>query len=86
MSSTEKDNLITINVNKIKNEAKELFDLVDKGQKEGLQTKFNNFSLAYPVLFTNIVEKKMTIDEVNVLLDTFNIAQNHFIDNFNKDS
>jgi len=86
MASGESENLKQINICKIKKEAKEIYDLVKKGKVKDLHTKYSNFSLAYPFLFTNIIEKKMSIEEVNVLLDTFNIAQNHFIDNFNKEN
>jgi hypothetical protein len=86
MSSEESVNLKQININKIKKEAKEIFDLVEKGKINGIHNKYSNFSLAYPLLFTNIIEKKMSIEEVNILLDTFNIAQNHFIDNYNKEN
>jgi hypothetical protein len=86
MESNENENLKIINISKIKKEAREIFDLVEKGKKKGLHEKYSEFSLAYPVLFTNIIEKKMSIEEVDILLDTFNIAQNHFIDNFNKEN
>jgi hypothetical protein len=86
MSSSESENLKVINISKIKKEAKELADLVEQGKTKDLHLKFSNFSLAYPLLFTNIIEKKMSSEEVDILLDTFNRAQNHFIDNFNKEN
>lgn len=80
------DGLIRINIAKIKQEAKEISKQVEKGIITGLKEKYSDFSSTYPVLFKNMIEKKMTFEEVDILLDTFDRAQNHFIDNFNKDS
>jgi hypothetical protein len=80
------DGLIRINIAKIRQEAKEISKQVEKGKITGLNEKYSNFSSAYPLLFTNMIEKKMTFEQVDILLDTFDRAQNHFIDNFNKDS
>jgi hypothetical protein len=80
------EGLIRINIAKIKQEAKEISKQVEKGIITGLNEKYSNFSSTYPVLFKNMIEKKMTFEEVDILLDTFDRAQNHFIDNFNKDS
>jgi hypothetical protein len=82
--STER--LKHINIVKIKQEAKEISKQVEKGKITGLNEKYSNFSNAYPVLFKNMIEKKMTFEEVDILLDTFDRAQNHFIDNFNENS
>jgi hypothetical protein len=80
------EGLIRINIAKIKQEAKEISKQVEKGIITVLNEKYSNFSSTYPVLFKNMIEKKMTFEEVDILLDTFDRAQNHFIDNFNKDS
>ena len=80
------DGLIRINIAKIKQEAKEISKQVEKGKITGLKEKYTDFSSTYPVLFKNMIEKKMTFEEVDILLDTFDRVQNHFIDNFNKDS
>ena len=81
MSNTE-NNLIRINTQKIKDEAKSISEAVENGTIDGLEEKYNSFLLAYPVLFKNLIEKKMSFEEVDVLLDAFDRAQNHFIDNF----
>jgi hypothetical protein len=80
---TDTDNtLIRINVTKIREEAKLISKAVEKGNLTGLEDKYNCFYLAYPILFKNLIEKKMCFEEVDVLLDAFDRAQNHFIDNF----
>jgi hypothetical protein len=81
MADTD-NNLIRINITKIREEAKLISKAVEKGNLIGLEQKFNCFYLAYPILFKNLIEKKMSFEEVDVLLDAFDRAQNHFIDNF----
>ena len=80
--SDSKNNLIRIDIPKIRKEAKSISKSVEKGDLNGLEDKYNCFFLAYPILFKNLVEKKMSFEEVDVLLDAFDRAQNHFIDNF----
>ena len=77
-----KSDLLRIDVPKIKQEAKKIAEQIEKGNALGLHDKYDSFYKAYPVLFKNLIEKKMTIEEVIVLLDTFDRAQNHFIDNY----
>ena len=80
---TDTDNtLIRIDITKIRDEAKLISKAVEKGNINGLEDKYNCFYLAYPILFKNLIEKKMSFEEVDVLLDAFDRAQNHFIDNF----
>lgn len=82
--SESSNGLKQINIAKIKEEAKEISIWIESGVRNGLSEKYSNFSRAYPVLFKNLVENKMSYEEIEVLLDTFDRAQNHFIDNFNK--
>jgi hypothetical protein len=76
------NNLIRIDIPKIRHEAKLISKQVEKGNISGLEDKYSCFYLAYPILFKNLIEKKMSFEEVDVLLDAFDRAQNHFIDNF----
>ena len=84
MSNTT-NNLIRINIQQIKDEAKSISEAVENGNIDGLEEKYHSFLLAYPILFKNLIDKKMSFEEVDVLLDAFNRAQNHFIDNFKND-
>jgi hypothetical protein len=81
MDDTE-NNLIRIDIPKIRKEAKLISKKVEKGNLDGLEDKYNCFYRTYPILFKNLIEKKMSFEEVDVLLDAFDRAQNHFIDNF----
>ena len=69
--------IYNVDVEKIKNDAKEISESVDT--KDNLIKKYDQFYKLYPILFDNIYHKKMSYEEVSVLLDTFNIAQKHYI-------
>ena len=75
------DGLMRIDVDTIKREAREISTYVEKGKIGGLTKKYQKFHDNFPILFKNIVEKTMSIEEVEVLLDTFNRAQEHLIQN-----
>jgi hypothetical protein len=77
-----KNEVMRINIPLITTEAKKIAEQVEKGNILGLHETYSSFYKAYPILFKNLVEKTMTIEEVIVLLDTFNRAQNHFINNY----
>jgi hypothetical protein len=66
-----------VDVEKIKKDAKEISESSDS--KHNLIKKYDQFFELYPTLFDNIFDKKMSYEEVAVLLDTFNIAQKHYI-------
>ena len=69
-----------ININKIRNEADEISKLIDKNNYDinKLKTQYNSFFLAYPILFNNLVDKKLSLEELNILLTTLDNAQEHF--------
>jgi len=69
-----------INITKIRNEANEIGNLIDKPNYniDELKNKFNSFYNAYPILFNNLVDKKMSLEELNILLNTLDNAQDHF--------
>ncbi len=69
-----------ININKIRNEADEISKLIDKKNYDinKLKTQYNSFFLAYPILFNNLVDKKLSLEELNILLTTLENAQEHF--------
>ena len=69
--------IYNVDVEKIKNDAKEISESTDS--KENLIKKYEQFYKLYPILFDNIFSKKMSYEEVAVLLETFNIAQKHYI-------
>jgi hypothetical protein len=69
--------IFSVDVEKIKKDAKEISNSNDT--KQNLINKYDQFYQLYPILFENIYTKKMTYEEVSVLLDTFNIAQKHYI-------
>ena len=69
--------IYNVDVEKIKNDAKGISESADT--KDNLIKKYDQFYKLYPILFDNIYNKKMSYEEVSVLLDTFNIAQKHYI-------
>jgi hypothetical protein len=69
--------IYNVDVEKIKKDAKEISESTDT--KDSLIRKYEQFYQLYPILFDNIYHKKMSYEEVSVLLDTFNIAQKHYI-------
>ena len=69
--------IYNVDVEKIKNDAKEISESTES--KENLIKKYEQFYKLYPILFDNIFSKKMSYEEVAVLLETFNIAQKNYI-------
>lgn len=69
-----------ININKIRNEAIQISKLIDTNNFDinKLKIEFKSFFLAYPILFNNLVDKKLSLEEFNILLDTLENAQEHF--------
>ena len=79
-SSDDKSEHKRINISKIRNEANEIGKIIDKDNFDvnKLKIQYNSFFKAYPILFDNLVNKKMTLEELNVLLNTLDNAQEHF--------
>jgi len=73
--------LMRLDVEKVKKEAKEIDLWVKAGVTSGLAQKYSMFYTNFPILFKNIIENKISIEEVDVLLETFERAQEHFIQN-----
>jgi hypothetical protein len=72
--STEED--LRVDVDRIKREVSELSVLVEAGiPVRELERKYVSLNRAYPVLFKNIVSRKMSLEEVNLLLNAFADAQ-----------
>ena len=69
-----------INIEKIRNEAKEISKIIDENYFDvnKLKNDYNSFYMAYPILFDNLANKKMTLEELNILLNTLANAQEHF--------
>ncbi len=79
-NSNDNSELKSININKIRKEAHDICKLIDKKNIDinKIKNEFNTFYLAYPILFNNLVEKKMSIEEFDILLNTLETAQDHF--------
>lgn len=78
-NSDDKSEIKQINIEKIRNEAKEISKIIEKKHDiNKLKDEYNSFFLAYPILFDNLVNKKMTFEELNILLNTLANAQEHF--------
>ena len=58
----------------LKEEAAEICALVEKGKTKGLAVKYEKFSKTYPSLFKDLVDGSKSIDQINIYLDSFNIA------------
>jgi hypothetical protein len=69
-----------INISKIRNEANEIGKLIDKNNCDinNLKNEYNSFYMAYPILFDNLINKKLTLEELNIILNTLENAQEHF--------
>jgi hypothetical protein len=68
-----------INISKIRNEANEIGKIIEKNYDiNKLKNEYNSFYMAYPILFDNLVNKKLTLEELNVILNTLDNAQEHF--------
>ena len=78
--SDDNTELKRINITKIRNEANEIGNLIDKPNYnvDELRNKFNSFYNAYPILFNNLVNKKMSLEELNILLNNLDNVQDHF--------
>ena len=72
--------LKSININKIRKEAHDICKMINKKNiyVNKIKNEFNTFYLAYPILFNNLVDKKMSIEEFDILLNTLETAQDHF--------
>ena len=78
-NSDDKSEFKRINISKIRNEANEISKIIDKSYDiNKLKNDYNSFYTAYPILFDNLVNKKMTFEELNILLNTLDNAQDHF--------
>ena len=77
----DENKLMRLDVEKVKKDAKEIELWVKSGITQGLDKKYKMFYSNFPILFKNIVEGKISIEEVDVLLETFDRAQDHFIQN-----
>lgn len=76
MSSADNHNDLRVDVERIKREVSELSVLVGAGiPARELERKYVSLNKAYPVLFKNIVSRKMSLEEVNLLLNAFSDAQ-----------
>ncbi len=58
----------------VKEEAAEICDLVEKGKTKGLAVKYEKFSKTYPSLFKDLIDGSKSIEQINIYLDSFNIA------------
>ena len=70
-----------LDIDQIRKEANEIYVLVETGKTNDLDKKFQKFKTNLPMLYNNILSRKMSIEEVEVFLDTFNRAQEHFLSN-----
>jgi hypothetical protein len=79
-NSDDKSEIKRIDIEKIRNEATEISKLIDKSNFDvnKLKIQYNSFFKAYPILFDNLISKKMTLEELNILLNTLANAQEHF--------
>ena len=65
-----------VDVGRIKREVGELSVLVEAGiPTRDLERKYASLRKAYPVLFKNIVNRTMSLEEMNLLLNAFADAQ-----------
>ena len=70
---------LRVDVDRIKREVSELGVLVEAGiPVRELELKYASLKKAYPLLFKNIVSHKMSLEEVNLLLNAFATAQDKF--------
>jgi hypothetical protein len=58
----------------VKEEAAEISQLVETGATDGLAVRYEKFSKTYPSLFKDLVDGSKSIEQINVYLDSFNIA------------
>jgi len=72
-----------VDIDKIKAEAREINECVQSGLTAGLEKKHKKFIESFPIIYDNIINNKMSIEEIDVLLNTFSIAQEQYIKNVN---
>lgn len=80
---TEDTNIYKLDIDRIKREASEIANLINipDNNHNTLSVKYSEFVTAYPLIFKNLINKTMSLEEIHILLDTFNTAQMHFINN-----
>ncbi len=85
MSDTSK-NVYKLDIDRIKREVSELIELTTQPDYncDEMNKKYSEFVETYPLIYKNIINKTMSLEEINILLDTFNTAQMHFINNTRK--
>jgi hypothetical protein len=76
-------NVYKLDIDRIKREISEIIELISQPDYNGyeIKEKYREFVETYPLIYKNIINKTMTLEEINILLDTFNKAQMHFINN-----
>ena len=79
-------NVYKLDIDRIKREVGEIIELTSQSNYncDEIKKKYSEFIETYPTIYKNIIEKTMSNEEINVLLDTFNTAQMHFINNTRK--
>ena len=84
-TTTSNKNVYKLDIERIKRDACEIVELLTRPEPShnGIMEKYAEFIEVYPIIFRNIINKTMSIEEIHVLLDTFNTAQMHFINNTN---
>jgi hypothetical protein len=82
-TDTTDTNIYKLDIDRIKREACEIAELISQPDNDydKIKEKYVAFVKVYPIIFRNIINKTMSIEEIHVLLDTFNTAQMHFINN-----
>lgn len=82
-TDTVDTNIYKLDIDRIKREASEIVELIAQPDNDynKIKEKYSSFVKVYPIIFRNIINKTMSIEEIHVLLDTFNTAQMHFINN-----
>jgi hypothetical protein len=82
-TETNNKNIYKLDIDRLKSEACEIADLMTQpdNNADTIKKKYKEFAEIYPIIFRNIINKTMSIEEIHVLLDTFNTAQMHFINN-----
>ena len=85
MSNTS-NNVYKLDIDRIKREVCEIIELTIQPDynSDEIKEKYCEFVQTYPIIYKNIINKSMSLEEINILLDTFNTAQLHFINNVRK--
>jgi hypothetical protein len=76
-----------LDINFLKSEVNKIYDALNSGvvKREVLLSKYKEFQTNFPSLMDNILKRKMSREEVMVLLDTFGKAQDTFNNNVKVD-